>query len=297
MSTTWFFYCVTCGSEGGTPFASERDMVPIWDRREAIAALAAQDLDVMHWGTALDRAWFAQHKDHEVRRRNEYGAYAEECGRPTTCGACDRRAPCVLPEKHAPPCSVSKMTADAPATGAARWDESIAQIKAAIPRRYDRSPTDLITDLDGVIREELKRAAADALILGATPPSPTGVLRIAQPMARQAHLLDAVVSEKPVDLPPLPGRWIIRRIARADLKVIAVEAAPFIEPTPVTASRCLPNEDGVPCARGERDPEHTGVCMGREKGGGSVSWWRADLLARAELGEGAAVPGEEPTPR
>lgn len=110
MSTDWFLYCVPCAAQSGEEFNhGEDDLASILAQRPAIEAAVESMPEARIQFEVCGRdaefgAFFAAHRGHEVRVRNEYGDDFGSCAKRVDCAACGNADRCGLPRDHDPPC-------------------------------------------------------------------------------------------------------------------------------------------------------------------------------------------------
>lgn len=114
MSTDWDVYCADCNKTHGFDDANHCDvvMMNICAHADVLADLAplvkisGHDIRVeTPWG-AIDCAWFAEHRGHRLRPRDEYGGFLDQCHVYVACGACGTNGRCTLQSLHSGDCSV-----------------------------------------------------------------------------------------------------------------------------------------------------------------------------------------------
>jgi hypothetical protein len=110
LSCDWDVWCVTCG-EAVTCFSDANHQVDMMRalvrHAPAIAAFATvfddPQLDLRietPWGCVVPRD-FAEHADHELVPRDEYGQFDDGCGARFECSACaSTHLTCVLKKGH-----------------------------------------------------------------------------------------------------------------------------------------------------------------------------------------------------
>lgn len=106
MSCSWDVYCTRCkqgaGLDGNHAVEFMRDVII---HAKEIAALSklftlVGDAQIQTSYGILHPAWFADHKDHELVARNEYGHLDNECNEQAQCAHCGAWHPCVLGKDH-----------------------------------------------------------------------------------------------------------------------------------------------------------------------------------------------------
>lgn len=107
MSTSWSLYCADCAvcCPDGDNHRYPENLAAIWKNRDAvIAVLGIEGVDVelrLDYGMYPSREWFVVHHDHDVRPRDEYGGFEDQCFynvKCETCGSHNRR--CTLKHNH-----------------------------------------------------------------------------------------------------------------------------------------------------------------------------------------------------
>jgi hypothetical protein len=100
MSCSYDLHCIDCDAGFGVDWNhGDNELARLWSVREALAKLAAVDLggvEVRHEyrDGHIALGFFATHKDHNVRIRDEYGRYVGDCREYVKCGECGTTGPC-----------------------------------------------------------------------------------------------------------------------------------------------------------------------------------------------------------
>ena len=106
MSNRFDLYCVPCKQGAGFRWNhGAKELTEAWRHRDTFAKLAeasrVMDFEFQFLcETSGDLAFFAAHRDHDVRARSEYGAFFGDCTGFWTCGTCDAQHNCGKPAGH-----------------------------------------------------------------------------------------------------------------------------------------------------------------------------------------------------
>lgn len=106
MSCYYSLYCVTCEADSGIQLNHGADHLrELWADREFVvrngASSGVVDVTVSSALVPDLPVWFfREHCSHEVRIRDEYGRFDDDCGERITCACCDTRVWCRLPMGH-----------------------------------------------------------------------------------------------------------------------------------------------------------------------------------------------------
>lgn len=120
MSTDYDLYCVTCDTDLGVQWTSGDTILKgLWAQRDTVIAYAAIEPKLRaagfgiehHYMGGFDRTWFAIHRDHDVRVKDEYGVVDNRCGQWIRC-QCGRSCCCIRKRNHEGKCDVWKEMAD-----------------------------------------------------------------------------------------------------------------------------------------------------------------------------------------
>lgn len=104
MSTHWHLLCLDCQEETGHLNHGADQLLDIWRKKaRAIAELVrcgGVDEMIICYGSELDPRFFAEHLDHQVVIRSEYGNMLRDCGQQFKCPTCDTLHDCRRKEGH-----------------------------------------------------------------------------------------------------------------------------------------------------------------------------------------------------
>lgn len=114
MSTCWDIWCRDCDVGFGFDWKGEEDLLKLIAGRDELARLAklnmreghragGYEIRVSTWFSEIDLSLFAQHAEHTLVLKNEYGEFSDACNVSYRCGSCDTPLLCKRAPKHAGP--------------------------------------------------------------------------------------------------------------------------------------------------------------------------------------------------